>query len=485
MSQMTSANVNVHSKKPFPTTALLLGIFPFIIWVIYLLAFWPGVMSFDSIFQWGQAMKFSFTDWHPVFSTLMIWVATRIWMSPAAVVLFQLFFYSIVVSFTLVSFLEFGVPKWLLFLVSLAFALYLPNGMMAITIWKDIPYSICILGLTVVLLKIIVSRGGWLHQKTHLLILVGFCLGTSLYRHNGIPVALFTLIAILVFYREFWKPIVIASVFFIASFLLITGPIYQWLPVNSGQAQSIGVIFIHPIAAHVAAGEALTPGDQDYLNQIFPLSKGWDYSCYDATVLFYKHVNFAPVQQDPARIIRIFVKLTIAHPWVTINHFVCLSSFVWRIDHPEGVYLETVLQKNFDASTVPAFNEYVDTVQMKSQLPKVKEFLENSYSSMMNLDPHKILWRPAIYLYILLITVLGFCYVIHDFRYLLLLVPVIVQSVIIMFVAQLEAVRYQYPVYMIALLFVIPLLWSIFHIKNIGSSQNMQKPLREKVNTSI
>jgi hypothetical protein len=468
---MTSLFKKIQRSPSFPITSLLLGLMPFLVWVIYLLAFWPGIMSFDSFSQWDQAMRFSFSDWHPVFSTLTIWAAIRIWTHPASVIIFQIIFYSIVISFTLVSFLRIGVPKWLLLFISFSFAVFLPNGLMAITMWKDIPYSVCILGATAVLLKIIISQGEWLQHKSNWFILSGFCIGLSLLRHNGIPIAIGTFFAIMIFYRKYWKSIISSFIIFIACYFIITGPIYNLLPINQEQGQSIGVTFIHPVAAHVNAGDTIPADDLNFLNQIRPLSKGWDYSCYDATVLFYRGVNFSPVQQDPMRIIKIFWDLTISNPTVTINHFLCLSSFVWRIDQPEGVYLETVLLNSYNDTTQPLFGKYVSIANTNSKLEVIHDLVQNIYG-FMNSDPEKIVWRPAIYLYLLLISIILVCFLIRDFHYLLLLVPVIIHSTIIMFVAQLEALRYQYPVYIITLLFAFPLLWYAITAKRKMTSES-------------
>jgi uncharacterized membrane protein len=38
-------------------------------------------------------------------------------------------------------------------------------------------------------------------------------------------------------------------------------------------------------------------------------------------------------------------------------------------------------------------------------------------------------------------------------------VPLVAQSLGIMFTTQLQALRYQYPVYLISMLFTIPILW--------------------------
>jgi hypothetical protein len=47
-----------------------------------LLVFFPGMMSGDSLTQWKQAHSLVFSDHHPVFHTLTILLASRIWDSP-------------------------------------------------------------------------------------------------------------------------------------------------------------------------------------------------------------------------------------------------------------------------------------------------------------------------------------------------------------------------------------------------------------------
>ena len=69
-----------------------------VVWGIYLLTFFPGLMSQDSIDQWAQVVSAHFNDAHPVFHTLLIWLITRFWFSPAAVVVFQIIILSLTVA---------------------------------------------------------------------------------------------------------------------------------------------------------------------------------------------------------------------------------------------------------------------------------------------------------------------------------------------------------------------------------------------------
>jgi uncharacterized membrane protein len=70
-----------------------------------------------------------------------------------------------------------------------------------------------------------------------------------------------------------------------------------------------------------------------------------------------------------------------------------------------------------------------------------------------------VAWRPAIYLDGYMISIGFFAFRKKNPLVALLLVPPMLQSLVIAVTAQLQAVRYQYPVYLIAMLFTIPVFY--------------------------
>ncbi len=84
------------------------------VWSLYLLAFWPGIMSQDSVDQWHQLLQGRYEDAHPAFHTLTVWLITRVWLSPAAVALVQIVILSAAIGFGLAMLRSYGVPAWAL-----------------------------------------------------------------------------------------------------------------------------------------------------------------------------------------------------------------------------------------------------------------------------------------------------------------------------------------------------------------------------------
>jgi hypothetical protein len=123
------------------------------------------------------------------------------------------------------------------------------------------------------------------------------------------------------------------------------------------------------------------------------------------------------------------------------------------------VYLESIVTESLPANLYPQFEDYAWYTELNSKLPSVRDWLLTQLDHYANIDPHKITWRPALYLYLLCASVSFYAYRAGNKRMLILLVPVLIQTLVIAFTAQLQAVRYQYPVYLISMLFSIPLFY--------------------------
>ncbi len=444
--------------KRFPILDIIFFAVPLVCGIGYLLAFYPGIITFDSIAQWHQVSSFSFDNWHPAYHSILIWLITRLRDTLAIFVLFQVCVFSAVLAYGLRAFKDMGVPAPMLVILAIFISIVPMNGLLVVTIWKDILFSTAVLLLAIVLLKIIMSGGAWLANGWNALLLGVTAANVSLLRHNGFPVAFGMLLIIaLVYSRRKWVFLALGIAVLCIGF--IVGPVYEVFRVNRQQSQSFGVVFIHPIAAHVRNEASFSLDEQAYLKTIFPLEIAWPYSCHDATVLFYSGVNFSEVQKDPMQAAKIFGRLSLEAPLVTARHFYCLSSFVWQISQPDGVYLETVVTTNHTAGHREAWRKYQPYIEQNSRAPELRNLITSILERYARFDPGMIGWRPAIYLYVFSAAVVFLAFRRKNPLILILLVPVYLQTLIIAFTAQLQAVRYQYPVYLVSMLFTVPLIY--------------------------
>lgn len=218
---------------------MLYSMIPLLIWTMYLLAFFPGLMSVDSITQWRQVIEFSFNDTHPAFHTLIIWLITQIWFSPAAVVVVQLIFQAVIVGYGVYTIEKYGASKKIIWAITLFYALSPGYGMLGVSIWKDTPYSVSLFWLLILLVKVALTKGEWLEKRKHLLLFMLVLLLVFMLRHNGILPAAGVLFVLLVSYRKYLKRVLLIVFGLIIIIFTIKVPLYQALKVSPSSSGNL------------------------------------------------------------------------------------------------------------------------------------------------------------------------------------------------------------------------------------------------------
>jgi hypothetical protein len=463
------------------TIKSLYTLIPWVMGMAYWLAFYPGVLSFDSVLQWDQLSRLAITDTHPAIHTIFMWLLTRLWYSPAIISLFQVTFASLVIGYGLNSIQKATrLSPWVLIGVGVLISANPLVGIMNVTLWKDVIYSWMILLLTIFLFNMIITRGEWITSVWHFIGL-GICLASIwLFRFNGFPVVLTFLLAGVIIYKKYNRQLLFGSLVTLGLIILVQGPLYSLFKVNRMVHYSYGIALIHPVVAYISQGigsSILTDQEKAYLDQISPLNKPWPYSCYDGTVFYYNNTDLTPVMRDPGTMARIFIKLAMADPLVLLRHYVCLSSFAWQPNQPHNVYLETILFDNYNLNLTPEWKVYQDVVTQKPILMQLHQQVERVVNAEWHRDTAMILWRPAVYMYAFLIGLVLLTIRARRWIWLLLAIPLATQSIVIMFTTQLQALRYQYPVYLISMMFTITLFILAFKDPNVLARQIEPTPM--------
>jgi hypothetical protein len=421
------------------------------IWSIYLLAFWPGLMSNDSISQWSQLLSGRFDDIFPVAHTLTNWLITRIWLSPAIVAFAQIIALAVVFGFTMQEIERWQVSRWVRWVITGVFCLSLVNGLMIITLWKDIPYSIATLALFAYLLRVVRTQGKYLKSKSGLTLLWLLLVFLALYRSNGLITALLIILLLIWWLKE--RP-TRARLIFIAlacllAYLAVKGPLFQILQAKSNTAFIASQNLIHQVSAVVKSGAPLDEGTQDFLANIQPI-ENWRnlYNCYDWQPLaFNQQVNTAYFDANFANFFKIWLQLVLTHPQVIIQHQLCVSSMIWRITQPSDGYLALP-----PAEIVPNNLELVTR-------PKLVEIHAMFIDQIVNaLKPDRIwyIWRPALYLYLTLFCVIIAAIRLKSSSILMVALPTLIISLSWLALLPNQDFRFQYPTYLISL--IVPAL---------------------------
>jgi hypothetical protein len=442
-----------------------------LIWTIYLLAFWPGLMSSDSFDQWSQLLNLKLNDWHPAFHTLTNWVVTRIYLSPATVALFQIIFLAILTGYILYAFEKMGVSKIITWSICSFFAIIPTNGLMVITLWKDIPYSISILLLTFLMYKIVASNGKWFDSKINIILLSITLVLVSLYRHNGFPVVFGSILLLGFVYSRNIKnlcAVVISSALII---FIIKGPIYQLIKVApSPEAQSM-LILLFPIGEHLVENTPLDTNEKHILSNLRPIQDDWTYSCYRIdSVLFGGPFNVDNFYKNYKAIPNIILDLSKKNPLATLRHFYCTSSYIWRITYPQNShFINTApiypskgmiydITRGSISDLIMSKRNSVDNTKyliFTSKTPVLSAVLRYFYNKTLLPYLYWFFWRPAFHLYLFILCLLIFSIRINNYKYLLVGCPILFQSLTLFFINISHEFRFQYSVFLASTLLSI------------------------------
>ena len=413
------------------------------IWALYLLAFWPGLMSPDSIAQWDQVVKSSFSNNYPAFHTLTNWLITRVWLSPAAIAAAQIIALAVIFSLTMVELGRWGIGSRVRAWVTAVFCLSPVNGMMVIALWKDIPFTCAMLGLFTVVLRSVRSEGHWLRSAPGMVALWSALALVSLFRHNGAPVAgLFLVIMLIVWRRVCFRQLLRVGVNWLLFFIIVTGPVYRLIGVFPMAKFFALQNVMHQIGAMISKDVIRSSSELDYLASIQPL-ESWlrYYDCYSLNGLVYnENVRHQFMESNGDPILGIWLRSIMRDPEVFLAHQKCVTSMLWQIKEPSGRHGRLY-------TTERGIVENDLGLKARSLLPQLRAFISQAVD--WSLDPRLIwfLWRPAIYFYALLLCVGIAALRTKNFKLLLVSAPAVLNSLVWLPLITTQDFRFQYPVY--------------------------------------
>jgi len=397
---------------------LLLILVTMLVGVIYLVAYNPAIMSPDSFSQWQQASGLEpLVNWHPPFHTLLIRALIAIIPSPSFVALIQVFYFALVISAALIIFYQKGVRLKTLAALLFLFVIIPTNGIHLVTLWKDVPYAITLLWLTLILTRVILfdyAKSKPLALATELAVSLTF---VYFFRQNGIIVYLVYIgvITYLLVCRHSLKPLA-GVLISIALVILIRYPLYSSLQVEPAPPGNKYIALVNDLAGVYFAGGDLSLEAEQYLNQVVDLEQLEEvYSPYKANFNYYRP------ELDQTRmpqLVRIYSQALAANPLQMFNNILCRLDLYWNIATGKGSYIGVL---NFREITY--WEQF--TVHFYRNENILTAFFDLASKGTVYLSPTLILfWRFGIWL-LLLFTGFMFCIRHNRKKLIILAVPIL------------------------------------------------------------
>lgn len=406
-------------------------------WGVYLLAFYPAMMSADSFNQWRQILTGVYIDHHPPFHTFTIWLATRVAFTPTSVAVFQILFLGFVAAQWFSFFENIRLPRWVIWTAAAVFALTPVNGTMVNTLWKDVPFSTSVLALSLFLAKIMFTDGRWIRSWKAQILLGVVCALVLLFRHDGLPLGVGTLAVLMIFYPRKWKGWAVAATICLALYFGVRGPLYQAVGV-----QKSTVLVESSLSLYTMAAYAKPDSQAANLIQSFGLITP-DWSCkignkinpdWRKTDLDY---SISPLELASNLVQRL--------PRVLVYFYRCARSMEWIVWDPYGE-----VRNPSHAEVLVDSNLY--GIRHDSKIPWVRDIvrdwvIKTSYNPNLNW----FTWRPAFFLYINLFVSLVLILRYRSLQFGLISLPILIQSITFSLIFAEPNFRYHYAVYLVAL----------------------------------
>jgi len=252
----------------------------FLCWVPYFLLQYPGVVTFDTNMQIRQILGMSpWNNHHPIIHTLMMSVFIHLGNAifgslqggVALLSIFQMLYMSAAFAFA-VQFLARRQFHRLVPIAALAwFALFPINGYYSVTHWKDQPFAVMMLLLTMALAEIIRQREAFFKKAGNWAWFLGSLVGVMLLRNNGLYVLLLVFPLLLIFLKPLRRQMLVAAGICAIVFTMYRGPVFSLLNAQRGsaaEAMSIPLQQLARVARH--HWEDLSEEDQAVFHAMFP-----------------------------------------------------------------------------------------------------------------------------------------------------------------------------------------------------------------------
>lgn len=273
----------ISNKKAWLGVALII----FILWIPYLVIYYPGFIFGDSLGSIAQALGVAkLYNHHPIFYTLFLKMCLSlgifikdITFGCAVYTIVQMIYIALCLGYQICWIRNKGIGIKICIILTVFFGCIPFFAQNSIAMWKDPIFSSTLAVWSLVLADFALSKGKIISDNRFFLVksnllLVVLCFS----RNNGFYIGLFCeLVIILIWILNRRKKIItdlkklmVSTGCILLIISIVIGPVYTKLDLNGEPVESLG-IFLNQMASVVAYDGDMTEEDREYMNGLLPL----------------------------------------------------------------------------------------------------------------------------------------------------------------------------------------------------------------------
>ena len=314
-----------------------------ICWIPYLIKYYPGVMTPDSILQAGQAIVYGLNSHHPMFHTLIIKVCLTIGncindynLGVAIYSIMQMLAMSSIFAYTILYMYKKNLPQKFYIIVLVFFAIYPVFGIYSITMWKDILFAGAMLLYTIQVVELIHNTDKYIYSiKCNIVFIISVLL-VVLLRNNGIYAIVLSIPIMIMALKKYWKRLCIIYILPIVVYSIFNSFCYNIIHANKGNVAEAFSVPMQQIARVVKYHKnELTNEEKDKINIYIPVEDVE--SLYDSRISdpIKNTFNSIAFKENKMSFFKLWFDLFKKYPRDYIESFLYNSYGYW---YPDTIY---------------------------------------------------------------------------------------------------------------------------------------------------
>lgn len=351
---------------------LMLGV-----WSIYLLNYYPGTLSPDSIGEYSMFVNglHITSDHHPVlhilYMALFYNIGFKIFGTPNMGVLFvtlsQMIIMASIFTYSLVFLRKRNCPKLLTYVLLLFYAFSSITGYYSIVMWKDVLFAGVTLLLTIECFKLYEKRNNLRFKN-----LISFLIVSLIFvflRNNAIYAYFILALIILIILKKYFKQFAIMFVIVFSVFIFVKGPVFKWCGIQkSSSAEYIGMP-LQQVARIITKNEKLTNNQYLQIDKLIPISivpSAYNPIVSDG-IKFNKSFNINAFNDDKISYLKLYSDIVIEHFPTAIEAYFISTLGYW---YPNVVYwsvANNIYENNLGIYLDSKTNENINNIIVKGE----------------------------------------------------------------------------------------------------------------------
>ena len=433
------------SKHRFIVFIITLGIC-----FLYHYIFNPYIVQADGYMEIYDIQNNVLSNWHPYLHSLLLGIFKDAFGSISFFLYFRFIIYCLVINSILFYLNKNGLRLIYVYLIAILFTLFPINGVMIVTLVKDIDFSIALVALTFYTYLLVVDKKYFNSNRlNYIYILISLVL-VALFRHNGIYISICVLcLLFIISYRRKSIVIFIISIVSVISIFIVNNPLYDYLDVEAAPKNFDIATMLHGISYLIVNDKYIDSSSYKYItSEVMPKDDiVTSYDKYNIDLLLhYNDFDIRNKDIDKKKIINIYLKEFIKYPKYLIKDRLYGTDLLWNVSEKDNIEVYKYSIKYDEFGT-----DYAKLVKIKQRFSPLHKIVNKIlYFISDNELLNAIFFRFGIYFDLLI--VISIYLIFNDRKKLCSLIPIIANIITLFIAMHHQSYRYIWVIQIIVIL---------------------------------